>query len=201
MRSYVANMILFPTIVNGSAYTSGAVTVFTPGYFSLGIASHEFTHILDVYALQSAVQAAGYAPLTPFSDTSLWQNEQVKDTAIPTSYAATSWHEDFADSGRVAMTDMTHPGGLWVFNQNTFQIENQFGTYESRLRSTIFPSSGVCVSKTQSTPPVLMTTGKSSRRGLGAKPNVSLEGTGIKEIVIPDDIKYTFVYHGNPVSI
>ncbi|KAH8896619.1 hypothetical protein GQ53DRAFT_639409 [Thozetella sp. PMI_491] len=126
MRQYVRNLIAMPTSSN-VAYTVGAYTVVFGDWFHIGTMAHEFTHILDTVALTQYVTTPG----SPFSNTARWQSQENKDTALPTGYAASSWQEDFAEAGRVALTDMIVSGGLASINPNSSQIAVQVSTCTS----------------------------------------------------------------------
>ena len=191
MREYVANLVANPT-ANAVAYTVGAYTVIFGDWFHLGTMAHEFTHILDLLALEEYVSDPGSQP---FSDTSYWQTPQDLDSALPTAYAASSWQEDFAEAGRVALSDIVVPGGLAGINPNSSQIQWQVGTYKDYLEDTIFPAGETCTGKAASSPPVpVSSSAKVSLKVLGPKPYVGLSGE-VPEIVVPEGAKkFKFVY-------
>jgi hypothetical protein len=177
-----------PTSTTDVAYTVGGYTVIFGTWWHLGTMAHEFTHVLDLLALTAFVSQPGSQP---FSDTSLWKTPQNRDLALPTSYASTNWQEDFAEAGRVSLTDMVVSGGLSSINPNASQIANQVATYEKYLQAKIFPSSNQCVSKVASTTPVQVKSTtldiSSDRVDFGeppAKPDVSLSGQ-VPEIIVP----------------
>ena len=190
MREYVADLVANPA-ANAVAYTVGAYTVIFGDWFHLGTMAHEFTHVLDLIALEEYVSDPGSQP---FSDTSYWQTPQDRDTALPTGYAATTWQEDFAEAGRVALSDIVVPGGLAGINPNSSQIQWQVDTYKDYLQSTIFPSVGSCTGKTPSSSPVPVSQSAKIVKALGPKPDVGLSGE-VPEIVVPEGAKkFKFVY-------
>lgn len=198
MRQYLANLVIVPG--SKTAYTRGTVSTFFPQYFDLGVACHEFSHILDSVALKDAVVDAGYPAGSPFSETAMWQGAYEKDSAVPTEYARTNWVEDFADSGRYAISDITHPGGLAARNPSWTTIRNQIGAYRGRLEKVIFPSGGKCTGKIDTTKAVPMTSSPKIR-AMGKAPRSTLEGTDVVEIIPPEDIfTHLWVYNGSAIA-
>jgi hypothetical protein len=164
MRVHVSHIVVIPDgNFSFAAYTRGTVTTFQSAYLAPGVAAHEFTHILDVVALAGFVNASGYAAGTPFSETDTWACAIGNDTNTPTPYAKTNVHEDFADAGRWALSNMTlGDGGLGVYIANYSRyIGNQIGTYQGLLQQVIFNHSadGMCQSKVLGSKPVLKNTG------------------------------------------
>ncbi|KAK0711908.1 hypothetical protein B0H67DRAFT_492008 [Lasiosphaeris hirsuta] len=201
MRSHVANLIILPGPAPGledaAAYTRGSILAFTPSYFRLGVLFHEFTHILDMVALQGAVASRGYPDGTPFSRTHLWKWAIQNDTAVPTPYARATLEEDFADAGRWAMSDMTRGGrGLADYSAGWAECRNQIWGYEAWLGEVIFPAGGVCVGKIAGSEAVV-TPARGPKEQAGMRPKGNLEGTDIKEIFLPRGAEnMLFVYHG-----
>jgi|SRR3569833_863962 len=198
MRQYLQNIIAMPVSSN-VAYTVGGYTVFFGDWWHLGTMAHEFSHVLDLLALEQYVSQPGDEP---FSDTARWQTPQNKDKALPTSYAASSWQEDFAEAGRVALTDMVVQGGLAGINPNASQIQSQVDTYEQYLKAIMFPSSERCTGKAASTAPVpISNSAKISLSVLGSKPDIKLSGA-VPEIVVSEAAKgFRFAPHPLPAPV
>ncbi len=195
MRQYVRNLIAMPTSSN-VAYTVGAYTVVFGDWFHIGTMFHEFTHILDTVALTQYVTPPG----SPFSNTARWQTPENKDTALPTGYAATNWQEDFAEAGRVSLTDMVVAGGLASINPNASRIAVQVSTYEQYLKAVVFTSTNRCTAKAPSTPPVpVSNSAKVNVAALGPMPDVSLRGE-VPEIVVPEEASNWKFVHPLPVT-
>jgi hypothetical protein len=194
MRQYVANIAIFPSVDNICAYTVGTYTVFSEGCFDIGVASHEFTHILDVAALADVISADGLPAGTPYSTTSHFSGAYSKDSATPTQYAhdsvAASGNlvEDFADTGRLALSDMTHSGGLAAYTSGRSQIANQLGNYKSRLQSIMFPSGGSCTGKVATTKAVSMTTGVKARWASEGVARSPVEADSVPEIEVSEAV-------------
>jgi len=201
MRSYVSNLILFPGPAPGvalaAAYTRGSTLVFTPSYFKLGVLFHEFVHILDTTALRSTIALYGYARDKPFSNTALWTRALANDSALPTPYARSTLQEDFADSGRWAMSDMISQGGLGEFSAGWDGCRSQIRAFEKWLGEVIFPKGGRCVGKMPGSEAVLLPYGNGKGEA-GGKPAATLEGTPhVEKIVLPEWAEsMLFVYRG-----
>ncbi|KAK3369505.1 hypothetical protein B0T24DRAFT_722395 [Lasiosphaeria ovina] len=207
MRQHVANLVILPgrTSDATAAYTRGSVLVFTPSFFKLGVLFHEFTHILDMVALQGVVTSHGYAEGTAFSETKLWTRAYGNDSAVPTAYARTSWQEDFADAGRWALSDMTHAGGLSVYSPGWRACAHQIAAYKAWLGELVFPRGGVCSGKVDTSPAVpVFAAAKPPPAAAAAaaaaaqkKPGSGLDGTKVKKIVMPKGAEnMLWVYHG-----
>jgi len=202
MRQYLSNIVMLPgPATNGAcAYTWtvswGSYTTFAKGCLTLGVASHEFTHIMDTVALKDVVVANGYPAGTPYSSTANFFGAYKKDSSVPTDYSHTAWAEDFADTGRVAMSDMTHAGGLASNRYTTgwAQIANQIGNYEARLKSIIFPSGGRCTAKIDTTQAVSVTTGmKIKVRDIELVTGGNANASDVPEIKNPEGLNRLFV--------
>lgn len=172
--------------------------VFTPSFFKLGVLFHEFTHILDSAAITEAVVAQGFAPGMPFSKTKRWKEAFDNDTHVPTAYAKMNYQEDFADIGRWAMSDMTHSEGISAYSTGWRGCEHQISSYRSYLADVIFTKDLRCVGKVESStavpvPDVKIVPGA----GIAARPKGTLEGTGVRRIVVPSGVQSTVhVYIG-----
>ncbi|KAK7920600.1 conidiation-specific protein (con-13) protein [Apiospora marii] len=129
MRQYVTHIILAPGSyakkrVGIGAETLNASTAFL-SEMSLGVAVHEFSHILDAVVGSDQPNSAEQRFL---SSSSKWIEFYNKDTKVPTDYAATAANdslvkqhrislvEDFADAGRWAMSNMVR--------ERTYQTQN-----------------------------------------------------------------------------
>ncbi|KAK3368426.1 hypothetical protein B0H63DRAFT_497720 [Podospora didyma] len=207
MRQHVSNVLILPgradAISSAAAYTRGSVLVFAPSFFKLGVLVHEFTHILDMVSLQSVVRANGYAEGTPFSRTKMWTSAYGNDTNVPTPYSRITWQEDFADAGRWAMSDMTHRGGLAAYSAGWTGCRHQIAAYKAVLGNLIFPGSGRCFGKidTSRPVPVVLSNGDKDETVLAAaeakKPVGNLVGTGVESIVLPPGAEdMLFVHRG-----
>ena len=189
MRQYVKNLVAYPKLCdnngnncNYAITTEGSIVNVWDTHWTIGILIHEMSHVLDSLALRRFTPAS----LPWFSNTSLWQNAEGKDFAVPTNYAKRSWQEDIAEIGRVAMSDMVVPGGLPSINKNSPEISWQVNTYKMYLRDIIFPDSGRCNAKNPSGNPVPVLDGaKFNPDSFGPVPNTTLSGA-VPEIVVPD---------------
>lgn len=201
MRQYIANIMILPDNIDKCAYTytgEWMSSTYTSGCFTVGVLAHETNHILDVAALPEVIAADGLPAGTSYSSTGHWQGAYDKDTAVVTGYADTNWAENFADTGRMALTDWVVPGGLAAYGVQTSKVANQFGNYRSRLHDKIFPSGNRCTGKVPTTPAVQMSNGQPfvSRRIVRAPPS-GLEGTGVPEIKVPKNApSELFIYTG-----
>ena len=115
----------------------------------------------------------------------MWQEAQKRDEALPTGYAGTNLAEDFAEIGRVSLTNRVMPGGLAALNGNVDQFKNQLDLYEQSFSGLIYPAEGRCIDKVKSAPAVDVSGSLRIRQmlGLGDKPDVSLP-EGVKERVV-----------------
>lgn len=199
-RQFISNLLIFPASVDTSAYTYGnwLASSYNPGYLTIGVMAHENTHILDVAALKDLIASDGLAAGTPYSNTSHWWGAYNKDPSVPTPYSNSNWAEDFADTGRWWLSDHVHSGGLAAYSSRSTEIANQLGNYRARLESIIFPSNGRCTGKVDTSQAVLMSTGGTKRkRGMAPAPVSTLEGAGVPEIKIPENVEESvWVYNG-----
>ncbi|KAK3984170.1 hypothetical protein QBC44DRAFT_375481 [Cladorrhinum sp. PSN332] len=227
MRQYVSNLVLLPgnatpisgtgeTQVLAAAYTRGAVLVFTPSYFKLGVLFHEITHILDTASLRSFLVAHSYPITTPFSQTKFWKQAYGNDSAVPTPYSKASWQEDFADAGRWAMSHYTRKKGLAEYSRGWRGCRTQIAAFQAWMGDVIFPEGGKCTGKVAgskavkvgsymvgSRPPGKPPKGLGGYGGGGMRPGKSGygsglgSGSGVKEIILPEGVQnMVFVYHG-----
>lgn len=204
MRQYVKNLVAYPRQCDADGdctyawTTDGSIVNVWDTHWTIGVLVHEMSHVLDALALRRSIGENEHAG-TWFSQTKLWQDAVEKDFAVPSLYAKNSWQEDFADVGRVTMSDMVVPGGLPAINRNSPEVSWQVNTYKMYLRNTIFPDSGRCTAKNPSTDPVPVLDGaKFSPDAFGPVPNTTLSGA-VPEIVVPDDVASAVLsgYHGN----
>ncbi|KAK4160696.1 hypothetical protein QBC43DRAFT_292709 [Cladorrhinum sp. PSN259] len=161
MRQYISNLVLLPgnaapvpagsgeTTENliAAAYTRGAVLVFTPSYFKLGVLFHEITHILDSATLRPFLLAHAYPPATPFSHTKFWKQAYGNDSAVPTPYSKASWQEDFADAGRWAMSHYSRKRGLAEYSRGWRGCRTQIAAFQAWMGDIIFTRDGKCSGK------------------------------------------------------
>jgi len=147
MRQWVQNLITVPETPD-IAYSVGAYTVICGNWANVGTLAHEFTHIMDLVALTDYVNQP-YADL--FSSQKRWQDPQARDLAVPTWYAATAWVENFAEAGRVALSDMVVSGGLASINKNASQVANQISVFEQYSKGIMFPPGKTCTTRIIST--------------------------------------------------
>lgn len=194
MRQYLSNLVILPgdsaDVKGSAAYTRGTVMVFTPSFYKLGVLFHEFSHILDAAAITEAVVAQGLTAGKRFSSTPLWKDAFDNDTHVPTAYAKMSYQEDFADIGRWAMSDMTHSGGLTAYSRGWKGCQSQISSYRSHLADVIFTKDHKCVGKVESSEAVPMPGAKIvAGASIVARPKGTLEGTEVKEIMVPFDVQ------------
>jgi len=168
MRQFVSNLVILPdsignkkgtaaadkALAGAAAYTRGSVMAYSPSYFKLGVLIHEFTHILDKMALRDEVEKQGYPAGTHFSETPAWEAAYRNDTAVPTPYSRVALPEDFADAGRWAISSITHEGGLDAYSSGWRGCEAQIETYKRFLAHIIYPPSGSCTDKIDTSKPV-----------------------------------------------
>jgi len=207
MRQYIANIFIFPDVTSKAedicAYTKGSwlSTSYAPGCFSLGVIAHETTHILDVAALTSVIAADGLPAGTSYSSTAHWSGAFNKDADVPTSYANTNSAEDFAETGRISVSEFVHPGILASTNSEVTLISNQLGNYAARLQSIINPTGGKCTGKADTSEAVMMSTGATRRSIRSAPPPPStLIGSGVPEILKPENVTATWFHKASEVS-
>jgi len=188
MRQWVQNLITLPETPD-IAYSVGAYTVICGNWANVGTLAHEFAHVMDLVAL------VDYVPrpyLDIFSGQDAWRTPQTRDRAIPTWYAGTAWVENFAEAGRVALSDMVVPGGLASINPNASQIANQISNFEKYNKGIIFPPGKTCTTRIASTDPVPVSN--------SAKPVVLVSGVasnfgGIPVIELPRNVTYPKYVH------
>ncbi|KAK8038727.1 conidiation-specific protein (con-13) protein [Apiospora rasikravindrae] len=218
MRQHVAHVILAPESYSKqkpsiAAETKGATTAFLLS-MSLGIAVHEFSHILD------AVVGSQRPLKRSLSNSPQWKDFYDNDTKVPTDYAATSPVEDFADAGRWAMSNMAREraqhqnqylsrdddgGGRLFFRNRTIRAnqlaiysadwkawKSQIAGYRTLLEHLIFPGGAKCTAKTCTSVAVNATTGQhvsdhhiQEAMGMGAG-SLKSRALGVPEIVPAD---------------
>jgi hypothetical protein len=193
MRQYLANAVIFPDPVNlcARAFFYQLSTSYSSGCFELGVIVHELTHILDANALPQL------APGTLYSLTDHFNGAYQKDTYVPTDYARSSFVEDFADVGRISLSEWAHRGILQQTNSNTNKIANQLGNFENRLYNIVYAPKQ-CTAKVDTTKAVRMSDGSSARSAKFAPLQVgSLEGSDVPEIPKPENgTELHVVYRG-----
>ncbi|KAK8086523.1 conidiation-specific protein (con-13) protein [Apiospora phragmitis] len=206
MRQHVAQVILAPEsyykIRPGiAAETRGTTTVFLSA-MSLGIAVHEFSHILDavIGSQQHLYQ------LYKLSSLPEWKEFYDSDTKVPTVYAASSLVEDFADAGRWAMSNMarsrTHQDQtasrdgsgrlsvqdsrttasmdqLAVYSADWKSCRNQIAGYRALLEDVIFPPGGRCTAKTPTSDAVDVKIGQYAKYNQMGAGRLKLRSVGV----------------------
>ncbi|KAK8129760.1 hypothetical protein PG999_002140 [Apiospora kogelbergensis] len=219
MRQHVAHVILAPGSYAKKkqgivAETKGPSTAFLSA-MSIGVAAHEFSHILD------AMIGSRRHGNKKLSDSPKWIQFYQNDTMVPTSYVAstlsnnrTSLVEDFADSGRWAMSNMARArtqasnqpphardgsGGdpfsfqnrtmranlLADYSANWTECQSQITGYRKLLEDLIFPPGGRCTGKAATSDAVNTTTGQRVHGMVGAGKH-KLRSVGVAEIVPAD---------------
>ncbi|KAK4223663.1 hypothetical protein QBC38DRAFT_502973 [Podospora fimiseda] len=218
MRQYISDVVLLPgdvkpisdseekEVLQAAAYTRGAVLVFTPDYFKLGVLFHEITHILDTTALRRFLLSHSYNITTPFSETKFWQQAYGNDSAVPTPYSKASWQEDFADAGRWAMSHYSRKRGLAEYSLGWKRCRTQIAAFQAWMGGIIFPRDGKCTGKVAGSKAVRVgkyvvgsrPPGRTSG-GSGGRSEKSRygSGSGVREIIVPLGVQnMMFVYHG-----
>ncbi|KLU82215.1 hypothetical protein MAPG_01290 [Magnaporthiopsis poae ATCC 64411] len=210
MRQWTGNILFLP-VGSTSAYQLGSSIVFSKNMYTLGVAAHEFSHVLDQFALADLVEKKGYNLGTRYSETSMWADAYNNDSATATPYGRTNWVENFADAGRFAMSDMTTRGGIISSYGNWSALAAQNADYRQRLERVIFPEGfprgGLCTAKVPSSPGVLKSTGKEPyaqkvMRGKNGRPSkyrvraVPAGAEDVPLIVLPDLELEPVVYRG-----
>jgi hypothetical protein len=172
MRQYLAHLILYPPSDNVAWAFADAVVIWGD-WTLIGTMGHEFTHvsffvvagrwrfcspkpqsqILDNHALSNLTSE------TYYSLDAKWQSEQNKDSRMPSDYAKTAWPEDFAEVGRLMLSELFVSGGLKSINKNSDQIKPSVEYWKKLLKAIILPSKGVCTAKAQTSPPVATANG------------------------------------------
>lgn len=194
MRQYLANAIIVPDPVGICAVTffNQLSTSYSSGCFELGVIIHEMTHILDANALPQL------APGTLYSQTDHFNGAYQKDTYVPTDYARSSIVEDFADVGRVSLSEWAHRGILQQTNGNANKIANQLGNFENRLYNIAYAPKQ-CTAKVDTTQAVRVSDGSSARSAKFAPLLLgSLEGSDVPEIEKPENGTELHVVYGGP---
>ncbi|EJT78421.1 hypothetical protein GGTG_03522 [Gaeumannomyces tritici R3-111a-1] len=210
MRQWTGNILFLPAR-STTAFQLGSSVTFTKALHNLGVAAHEFTHVLDAFALADYVQANGYKPGTRYSETSMWADAYNRDSATATPYGRTNWVENFADAGRFAMSDMTTQGGIISRHSNWSGIATQNANYRRRLEHIIFPEGfprgGLCTGKVPGSPAVWKSTGeerdvnegmdeRKRKRNKHRVRRVPVGAENIPIIVLPDFKSEPVVYRG-----
>ncbi|KAK8094029.1 conidiation-specific protein (con-13) protein [Apiospora hydei] len=136
MRQHVAHIILAPEShskqkLGIAAETKGTTTSFLSA-MSLGIAVHEFSHILDAVVVSQRLRNRS------LSRSLGWKWFYDSDTKVPTDYAVTSLVENFADAGRWAMSNMA-PERVHHQNQTLF-CDNNSGDGRLLFRNGTTPA-------------------------------------------------------------
>ncbi|KAK4196034.1 hypothetical protein QBC40DRAFT_300640 [Triangularia verruculosa] len=208
MRQYVANLVILPgaidtgenATIQAVAYTRGSVLVFSPSYFKLGVLFHEIAHIMDMVALAPFLERQGYPEGTPFSKTKYWKYAYGNDSAVPTPYARASWQEDFADSGRWAMSHVSRYRGLVEYSKGWVGCRTQIEAFMYWMKKSIFPSKGICTGKMEGGQVVKVVVAGEDEVEVedGRKrPGTKVAGSGVPPIVMPAGAaNMFFAYHG-----
>ncbi|KAL8381961.1 hypothetical protein RB595_005967 [Gaeumannomyces hyphopodioides] len=210
MRQWTGNILFLPA-GSTTAFQLASSVVFTKDMHNLGVAAHEFTHVLDEFALADVVEEKGYKPGTRYSETSMWADAYNRDSATATPYGRKGWVENFADAGRFALSDMTTRGGIISHHSNWSGVATQNADYRRRLERIIFPEGlprgGLCTGKVPSSPAVWKSTGKEpfadgrmgGRKGRPSKHRARRVPEGAENIpliVLPDFDSEPVVYRG-----
>ncbi|KAH8680729.1 hypothetical protein BX600DRAFT_504484 [Xylariales sp. PMI_506] len=201
MRQFLANVLILP---EGLAKTVSAYTnsqklsqTYGAGYFKTGVMLHEFSHILDLIALQAPL---GIPAGTPYSSTKYFLDAFNNDSAVPTDYSRTTLQELFADTGRWGTFGKMHAGGLGDFHSNWTMAGHLFTDYLDRLDDIIWPSGGRCTGRVASSESVYF--GISAVTKLRSDEAVESSATfksGVKKIIPPESVvgQTEFVYQGH----
>ncbi|KAI3327337.1 hypothetical protein HD806DRAFT_550857 [Xylariaceae sp. AK1471] len=170
MREYNRHMIAIPTFkakktAGGSA---NANILIKDDCWDYNILIHEISHSLDASALTHDLGND-----KDFSTGHLWQDEYFKDEHSISDYGMTSWQEDLADSGVIAMYDLVVPGGIHQVQPNWTQIQHQYTTFQKNFADFIKPNSKCeCTHRLNNSEPIA--TRKEAMAGrLGSPPDVS----------------------------
>ncbi|KAI1809739.1 hypothetical protein GGS20DRAFT_590295 [Poronia punctata] len=115
IRSYLKHLVSVPTFQPRPwcAMTSASNTVVADHCWRSSVLMHELSHSLDFSAAAlSGKQQNLVGPDGSFSFGEKWQDAYSRDEKTITPYGMTSWREDFAESGVVALYDLVVPGGV-----------------------------------------------------------------------------------------
>ena len=182
MRQWVQHLITFPPTPD-IAYSVGAYTVICGDWANVGTMAHEFVHVMDYVALTDFVPTP-YVDY--FSGQPAWQNPEMKDRAIPTEYAGHTWAENFAEAGRVSLSDMVVPGGLRSINANASQVANQVSNFEKYAKGIMFPAGGVCTIRVAPTDPVPVSGSRSG--SVAGKSNITSTAASGAILQLPKNV-------------
>jgi hypothetical protein len=119
MREFNKHLIAIPTFKKPSvagASAEGNILIKDDAW-AYNILIHELSHALDSHALTHDL-GEDHA----FSSGHLWQKQYSQDERSISQYGATSWHEDLADSGVIAIYDLVVPGGIRQLQPNWAQV-------------------------------------------------------------------------------
>ncbi|KAH9897148.1 hypothetical protein F4778DRAFT_245748 [Xylariomycetidae sp. FL2044] len=168
MREYVKHVVMAPeTKANTVASSYRGTIAFDQDYFSIYNLVHETGHCMD-----------GTAALDVFPDgissSSIWQDNYNQDSAVVRDYARSSWVENFAETGTVAVYDKVVPGGIGPIQPNWEQIYHQYATYNGYLSDIITPGAkDKCTQRRENSETVAM--GASSRIMRSSPPDTSFK--------------------------
>lgn len=184
-----SNLIAFGNVSGiPPGFVFGDVLGVGPGWWNPGLLAHELNHALDGQVcndklLGKSSEVTQGCQKGDFSSSTVWREAQEKDTVLPTGYAKTNLAEDFAEIGRLSLTNKNIGGGLAELNNNTKLIQNQLDIYEQSFGALIYPAQGRCVDKVKSSSPVDVSGSLRLRQMIGgSKPDVSIP-PGINERV------------------
>ncbi|KAL7620913.1 hypothetical protein AAE478_008223 [Parahypoxylon ruwenzoriense] len=139
MREFVKHVIIMDVdrIKPSAAYSTGDTIVAADEYFKLYILTHEISHSIDSHATVPGVTPPeGGGGL---SVSKAWMDLFNHDTAAVTRYARSSWPENLAESGVVALFDIVVPGGVGTINPNWTSVFRQYGTYKTHYGHIVTP--------------------------------------------------------------
>jgi hypothetical protein len=109
MREYLRHLIAIPAFKNRNVAgtSSNGNVIVKDGCWWHSLLVHEISHTLDAMA-----RPGDLGPNGTFSSSQKWQSEYQMDKHSISQYGMTSWPEDFADSGVIAMYDLVVSGGI-----------------------------------------------------------------------------------------
>ncbi|KAI1404742.1 hypothetical protein F4819DRAFT_483239 [Hypoxylon fuscum] len=139
MREFVKHvMVVKPEALPGAAaISSGDTIMVTDESYRLFIFAHEMSHSIDSHQEVPWVTPPGKGGL---SISKHWQDEYSEDNATISGYARSSWSENLAETGIVALFHNVVPNGVHALAHDPSSVYHQYATYQTAYRDIITPT-------------------------------------------------------------
>ncbi|KAI1140932.1 hypothetical protein F5Y05DRAFT_292430 [Hypoxylon sp. FL0543] len=143
MRELVRHIIVLkPKDLHGAAATSGDDNIrISEDSWRLYILAHEISHSMDSHISIPGVTQEGQGGL---STSHAWKEQYSLDSAAVSEYARTSWAEDLAETGIIALYDRVVPGGAGTLSNESWSVYRQYATYQKYYAGILPPGVKVC---------------------------------------------------------